>query len=842
MRPDRPHRTWRTAIVASLALLWLSACGSSTGAAGGPQPLPPGGPPLIGIPNVLLPVKLTLPAGTGLSPTDLELRSAAGTARPGADGRAQVPVYDGGPQLIVVLGADDVPVLLGWAPARNGRPGPHPIDARTTAEVLVYLLGHAYLGTDDIQERLIGKIRTDPLLDDLAALVATSLAADPQVLRNGDATLLQGIHDTIDAVLATSGGVPELGKIDVEPDFAKSGISVRETGANQILIENTYARRCVALVERVAYGVEGAGETPSPAEVDVLTVQPVIDVARWFGVQEDDLRSRLGDYFRRGIPARERALPPLNIPLFPDDVTTQYTDYLVTILGPGNERLGATPADGTRRHELFLEVLRNALVLDFLMPSLAVGALPTTNGRVRNWIESLSPNDIAPVYDAARADTAGQEIDWAFEDGDVVEAAEVVLRRMTLDSAYRLGVASAFFDLLAPPSGGTPDARADYMKALYATVQEMIANLTQGDPRRILDTIAVDVEQSRFYEEFQVRVKRSRISLAPRRSSLTRLEFVVLQTTLQEADAALPGAVTYRWATTGNYGHLVDNAGNNGTAFDTSFDSVIYVPNIPSTGFGQDAVTVEALRDVGGLPESIGAAGATVEVKEAKPEIRPRRCALGNGDRQQFIVAMPAALAGPGTLSYRWTLVGTNGALQDGSSRLETTEPKVTYRCWSTTGGVDRLRVEVLSSQGGVVESLGQDEAEIRIEQGRKSIVYGTGTGRSSATWSPGWFDSCSGFETVTPKVAGAIRYDVHCYGFNDTAFWGTMRDYVIDPATYPEDGGAYWMGWSGGCGFGPYNGTEADLQAESAAAAVGWTNSERFAGMVVEVTVTYGN
>jgi hypothetical protein len=193
-----------------------------------------------------------------------------------------------------------------------------------------------------------------------------------------------------------------------------------------------------------------------------------------------------------------------------------------------------------------------------------------------------------------------------------------------------------------------------------------------------------------------------------------------------------------------------------------------------------------------------------------------------------------------GPLTYVWTVTGGHGAFADGTTATQTTSPEVLYRCWSSDEeGMDTLTVEVLSETG---DPLGSDEAEISVTEGRKTIVYGTGRGSGWARVADGWRESCVGFSTYTPKVHGAVLYEVYCYGFNDTAYWGTERRYAIDPATYPETNGEYEMGWSGGCGWGPYGGTEGESEAQLAADIAGMTGSWRWAGMIVEVTVHYAD
>jgi hypothetical protein len=154
---------------------------------------------------------------------------------------------------------------------------------------------------------------------------------------------------------------------------------------------------------------------------------------------------------------------------------------------------------------------------------------------------------------------------------------------------------------------------------------------------------------------------------------------------------------------------------------------------------------------------------------------------------------------------------------------------------------MDQIHVEVFETIDGVTESLGTRTADIEVTQGRRHTIFGSGRGKAWRERNGDWCGSGGGFYTYHPKVKDAIRYDVHCYGFNDTAYYGQHRWYSISPSSATEVNGEYEVGWFGSAGFGPCgNSLPSDWVSNAQEDADGYTNSWRIAGLIVEITVIY--
>ena len=84
------------------------------------------------------------------------------------------------------------------------------------------------------------------------------------------------------------------------------------------------------------------------------------------------------------------------------------------------------------------------------------------------------------------------------------------------------------------------------------------------------------------------------------------------------------------------------------------------------------------------------------------------------------------------------------------------------------------------------------------------------------------------------------MSYAIRCYGFND-GFWGTQRFAGFSaaaPSGVTDEGEEYTLGFSGINWFGPAPSSESEAEA-GLQGNIAYYDA-RFAGMIVEVTITY--
>jgi uncharacterized protein YjdB len=303
--------------------------------------------------------------------------------------------------------------------------------------------------------------------------------------------------------------------------------------------------------------------------------------------------------------------------------------------------------------------------------------------------------------------------------------------------------------------------------------------------------------------------------------------------------------IRYEWSSTGNYGTLFPGPVR------TNASSATYTAKPASQQSNArpkiDRVTVKVFKlqnkavTVGLLNKfdhweqvvtELGTAEAFVEViPQYTVTLAPQSATLQAGQSATFQVQISPAWQESQQLFYSWRTTGAQGQLQASgsqSSALYTANQ-------NPSGGTDFVDVDVL--YGNFIR-LATARASVSVEA-RTSMVHG-----SLFITTPVGLDSgrqCVEAYIVFPLVAGARSYEMHAYGFNDTAFWGSeiLRTFNVP---LPASRQCSLVGW----GLTGSDGSQFQFfltgfagPTSSIGNAISTFNS-RFAHMQVDVTVRY--
>ena len=361
-------------------------------------------------------------------------------------------------------------------------------------------------------------------------------------------------------------------------------------------------------------------------------------------------------------------------------------------------------------------------------------------------------------------------------------------------------------------------------KQLFLEVGESLLSvfdLSEGLPTAFDSAVqVVHLVASNRADRWEVTATRTKVRLDPPKGDIGPAELETF-TAVVPAATGSADVFTYHWSTSGAHGHLVDT-NHSGNDFDSSSSSVVYEPDRVS--FGKDTVTVEVFAVDGQARTSVGSASAEIIVREVVPTIVPHRAYLLKGEQQSFAARVPGVAGG--ALSYRWFGTSKFGHLSGVTDNIETSSDHASYV--ATAGeGEDTVAVEVFVSARGQKRSLGIARAQVKTEL-KRSVVFGSYQTRVDQL-PEGFVHVYASFSI--PKVAGATSYSVHCYGFNDFAYYGPEAHFGPSPEPIPGvlvDGDAYVIDLAGGTG--PAENTDVSVAGYEA----------RFAGMIVEVTITY--
>lgn len=593
----RRSRTQRTAWFAlSLALVFFAgACGTSdsNGNGGGNGTAPPLGRQVVN--------------GTVDGPPAVTQVSNSLGQAPVSAGAYTVESFGTGRQLAFATDTAGIPVLFGFIDSTHGE-----LNARTTAEVLVYFASGGFLASSEHQELLLELLADMPEIDDFAAALAAALEADPALFGGaGDpavlADLAARLRDLVESLAAAvdepiARAYTEIVRrgVVVNPAEPKSGIRIDlVSGINAVTMTNTYRRLAHCYIDRVSTFDAQGNETPAAQKVTDFEVPAIQGLGTTIGTFIDILWGRFA--------YTERSTDPVE--LEPVDGAAK-TRFRLAVVGPG-AGLGdfgeLTDAERAKQDE----VVKTFVVRDLLLPLILNVLIP--NSSLDDYLRFTGGGDL--VQDLVGILTTSVPGIWEKSaagdiSGAVFDAYNAIMNSNTL----RRSIGEALIPLIEDLADSDTAQRAvgnatSFLRAL-ALVDTLLAvfdaSIVGG---ALLASNAADI--------WTLDVTAPRINLNPTSAAVGfghRQDFVV---TVPEAGGADVNLV-YHWSNTAGFGALTDGIGGHVDDFDSSRDTVTFTANDDDRA-GTDTITVEVFELSGpGQSErrSLGKQTATVEVLE----------------------------------------------------------------------------------------------------------------------------------------------------------------------------------------------------------------------------------
>lgn len=797
-------------------------------------------------------VRLDLP--TGLTVTTSQLRlSGPQHADPIAfstTGDAKVQLLRGARQLMAALDADGDPILIGFLGF-----GADALSTRSSVEALAYIEMGAFLVPEAAQPQVLDVINRSTELDLAAKQLAEALAANPKAL-----TVKSGAYRTTitDYVNRHLGRTVTRG---IEPyPSEKSGVRIEYgKGPNEFVAKNTFRRRALLILDRVAVVNADGVRIPSENRLSTLELKPAYTT------------NASGDLLSVMSSLQPSQSAPFTAPA--PDAPNQKNIYRAMIAGPGASEGESFEMDTALRAR-YETMLQKSFCMDFLFNVLNFsicsnnvgqnqegdGSVVSVYGQLQTW---------ADANEAAISSFVKTEFPDAINtmnNGDFKTNLTTALTAVWGNEEKQRRVA-AFY---APILRGLP---APPLNASETTVERVL-----GWIRRVVDAESVAGVVSDAFDRFQpglafskskrfesvtIETNRLKLELSPTLSSIdnSAAEGGVTLTTKLVGDPDLPAgaALKYRFSTTGRHGTLRNNQGGGGTTSLESVDDFVrYSANVGlSASAGEDTVTCELFYEAGGVRVNLANATATVEVKgKFDLEILPKKGSITvqGGDSPSFSfqakLASEAFAARLG-LSVRWRTQSEFFSVSSNGKQCQVTGLDKT--------GVGTLIAELVDSAGVV---RGTAQAEVRVEP-RRTIIFGTvaylrGESREPARDSRGreyfWLNRGAGAGLSIPRIKDAKSYAIYCYNFNDPNPQGHGKEIrqTIAPSHqtnlghYDPDGvfngpnsTHYYVRLNaGGSSSSPvYPGQE--LPPDNTRNTIAGMQN-RFKGMIVEVTVTF--
>lgn len=722
--------------------LALVACGG--GGDSGDTTEPPAGTDLSGAPVMTkeaLAVKVVLPAGTPYATTALYVGSGTSVARIAADGSSGVVSLDGGASLAYLF--SDTDKLVGMGFVGKDRPT---IDARTTAEALVYLgcspsqLGEAF------QFALRKVLATHTLV--APVVVAVEAAMKKGSIHHDDADLMSAVQNAVavirrrTAAMAMKGaGGDRLAKLTYD-NTTHSGMKVIEQpGFNTIALENSFRRRAVATVERFGHTTatgEIKLETPTqvgnPFKVDpeeALNLSNVVNAA--FERTLENLLvdiGIIGDYDLGSIPWTAKTSETFELPLVPADARETY--YRVNVIGPGAmaPSRALTAAEQGTYEELLIGMLLKDLILPvasaFLLPIAGKFAADALKGRSTALLGLAMGLDVTrgafamsifPKTDAAlRAGHWGEALlAVSTELMGTAAGQELVKRTLANLASYVGGPALATIrdsagrqvgvDLLSTEGQRLTRNFISGLERVTGWVAAIETVMLVADVGKQIENFA----QARTLEDFRVDGSPAVIVITPDAKTLSpngdSQRFEVTQ-----VDGRPPEVNwLYEWKCASARGFIVVGAQTSSPALQTLIESpltsTLYTVQGGNVGGEAEEITVRvynARRQFMGTKTAKVTIDTPVQAALTPPSVEFKPA--GANQQQLFALALTPPPVDATLLSYDWICPSQHGSLQSGGATTSVDMPKVTsgqanatYRlaAGSLGGETENISVEV---------------------------------------------------------------------------------------------------------------------------------------------------
>jgi len=789
------------------------------------------------------PVKLAVKVPTGFAVPTAQLKLSGGSFAPSAldaAGSANVSMFTTGNQLVGVLDASGDPVMMGMVGADDKE-----ISARSTAITLLYFYVGGFLAPPETQGHLIEAIEAHPQTPNVIAEVEAALKANPKALVNPTAPFRTKLAAVARQMMARSS--PMAATISPYPQ-EKSGVVVSYGGEkNQITAKNRLRRRAILFVDQLARVTNEGVETPDYKAIGSKEIRPALGT-----VYSTDIMGSLG-----GAP-KETVTDPVTVPDPPSG--TDKLKLKAAVVGPGSGEGTAYPLT-TSQQAAYHKMLKKSFYGDYLLGTLNCVLANTT-------LEGMGPQQRRTLYDLMQqtVDSEGDAIVPFVEthfpnaqaemiEGDMKGALSHIVDQIWTNTATQNAVAQFYVDFFKK----VPDFPFQFDTSNVGKVLAWLNKaIDMKSAKEVISAAINDLPQGRDWstsnrtETWDIETNRVAVTLTPKsakvdaRGTETSVKLTAKATNLSSLP---PGTVSYKFATQGRHGTLRNNSGGDLLTIESAEDFVYYNSKVGlAATFGTDDVTVEVYVDRQGVKEKVGSAKATVEVvAKSDIELLPRTQSIKKNTSSKTITAKtiyPNLLA-DGKLKLRWKVEGDLGTLNIPTGEL-TSQSSVTFRAGNEEG-TEKVIVEIVDPATN--EVLSTSGATVKIEA-KTSIVFGSIRYVGHFRVVDGWYESGWGIGFEIPKVQGAKSYSVRCYNFNDTAYFGTSisrfcdangngadNDVGEDDRSLPSKGanGSFFFGLTGGAGFGPWGGGDApDMRAEA------YKSAGRFAGMIIEVTVTY--
>lgn len=648
--PDMPARRRLLLALPSGALLASPLALLGCGGGGGNDATPVDEGPLITLPEMTVTpmrVDVTLPAGSGVTLANTRLGTMQSFTSVAADGTAAVLALDAAPQLAALFADDGTALMLGYLGDGATR-----VDARSTAEALVYMACRVENEPAALQIALREVLRTSTVVDPVAAVVAASVGRDG--IGADNTALMDALTTAVETIVAQPAAAAAQGRahalgLELPGGGPQSGIEAIEGVAfNTLQLRNGFRRRAWAWIDRVGHvGADGTLTTlPAPVPLGgasdpgfelspttALSLDNVVIAAGDLAVKLLERIGVVGDYAYGALPWTPVDSDPVSLPIEPVDA--KRTDYRVRVIGPG---IGEGPFEGDEGAK-FDELVTRTIWEDVVLPILGTILLPLFGEAVKaNFAQNAKALAAAALtIDLTKVSVQDQYVPAtrrAIRAGDFTTAVTEFYREFIGSGTGGALLEAGLSSILRAAGEGRFELRDDKGNLIGVNL------LTAADQRSLaaknfvtllgklmavkevieksalaadLLAIAKDIASSQAKTVLDVSVTGLKAQIAPAEARMIApgsgiQNFTVTLASNNGADSTDPTAYTYEWSCTPGFGEINDGGNNTGTSFTSTSNVVGFAPDGRAKSGDEVTITCRIRRinaGTGGAGQSI---------------------------------------------------------------------------------------------------------------------------------------------------------------------------------------------------------------------------------------------
>jgi len=626
-------------------------------------------------------ISIEIPEETSLNLAEMNVVANTFSFPVEGSNESKIAFQPGQFQMAFLMDAQDNIILSGFISDANKK-----ISVASTLEVLIYFRSGAFMLPFEFREKYISEIASVEGFNELTEELEEDFKQNPGYFSTSDYIplldefLLEMIpdNDPVDIRLKR--------QINFDPNGVRSGIQVMDNNFQSVILRNYYRRRAHAFIYKSSFKDKDGNETiikSSFSGADVADSQQEVKSPSAL----DGFLGTLGVLLAgQGARYASEDTPPINIPLGVDESEAKYK---VRVIGPspgvswrGREH---TDAEKEKWEDLMIETLFMDMVIPLMSEAFSAANDMATEEHAKVITAAVKKvADFTPFYKDL------------YETRDLTKFITAVIDHFIsnkVNSEFQDVVADLLAENAMKKSSWEVDLNKEYRTAIkkerFLKMIKLIDLIIKGaDFSKMIGEISL----SSPLETFEVTAKDNDIKLSPSEASVTNFSAEEL-TVHTQTDLGDGQAFLYKWSTSGKYGHLRDNLGNQGIEIENGQKTISYKAETSAADLPQNAietVTVSAYVKQGQNLTKMGEAKAIISVKPARLEIKPNDVTLNGNQKIKLYVEWangdPFYIEDDPSFDYKfeWSTPAAYGNFEGGISTLITTVPYITYQALDT--------------------------------------------------------------------------------------------------------------------------------------------------------------